>query len=347
MFNSTRRALLGTLLVCGAVGASQPLLAQAADEALIAAAKKEGLVYWYTSFEVNALARPLSAAFEKKYGIPVKFSRQNAGETAIKLTNEARAGNMQADAVDASVGVFGVLGNVLDDLAAAGVPVSQDAATAKTPLWAGATRYFYSAAVNTDLVKPGTEPKTYEDLLDPKWSGKINWTDDPTVNGPPGFIGNVLMTMGQEKGMNYLRKLAAQKIANIPGNHRVSLDQVIAGEYAIGLMNLNHQVAGSAKQGAPIAWLNMNPVVQTTQYVGLIKNRPHKAAGVLFVSYILSDEGQAFIRDAGYVPASATIKPLDPKLTPEGGGFTTTQITPQISRDNLDGWIKIFEELFR
>src|SRR5262245_9890384 len=72
----------------------------AADEALIAAAKREGEVVWYTTQIVSQLVRPVSVAFEKKYGIKVRATRANSTETAVKILNEAKAGRLQADIFD-------------------------------------------------------------------------------------------------------------------------------------------------------------------------------------------------------------------------------------------------------
>jgi ABC-type uncharacterized transport system YnjBCD substrate-binding protein len=74
--------------------------AQAADVALVDAAKKEGEVVWYTTQIISQLVRPVSAAFEKKYGIKVRATRANSTELAVKIINESRAGKPQSDVFD-------------------------------------------------------------------------------------------------------------------------------------------------------------------------------------------------------------------------------------------------------
>src|SRR5882757_2785335 len=92
------------LVVAGLVAMAGPLAA--ADPALIAAAKKEGEVVWYTTQIVSQLVRPVTAAFEKKYpGIKVRAIRANATETAVKILNEAKAGRLQADIFDGTTTV--------------------------------------------------------------------------------------------------------------------------------------------------------------------------------------------------------------------------------------------------
>jgi ABC-type Fe3+ transport system substrate-binding protein len=320
----------------------------AVDQALIDAARKEGSVVWYSGLIVNQVVRPIVDGFEKKYpGIKVQASRLTSSEAALKIINESRAGKPQADVFDGSSIVHrltaaGVVENYRPE-AAANFPASS-----KDPngVWTALNTYVLTAAANTDTVAEKDLPKTLDDLLNPRWRGKIAWTNDPTTAGPPGFIGAVLTHMGQEPGMAYLRKLAAQKIVNVPAAQRVVLDQVISGQYAIGLMTFNYHSVISAKDGAPVRWLPISPAVQLPNPGGLVKNAPHPNAGKLLLEYILSPEGQRVFRDADYIPANPDTPPKDPALLP-GKGFTAVVILPQDTADKLDGWVAIYNELFK
>src|SRR6202158_824657 len=84
-----------TAVLCLAAGS-----AHAADAALIAAAKKEGEVTWYTTQIIAQLVRPMSAAFEKTYGIKARSPRANSTELSVKISNESRAGRPQSDVFD-------------------------------------------------------------------------------------------------------------------------------------------------------------------------------------------------------------------------------------------------------
>src|SRR5690606_17674822 len=83
---------------------------------------------------------------------------------------------------------------------------------------------YLTTGYNTELVSDAEAPRTYEDLLDPKWEGRMAWADTTALSGPAGFIANVLRTMGDDKGINYLKRLSKQRIINVPGNQRVVLD---------------------------------------------------------------------------------------------------------------------------
>lgn len=337
-------AALATLHFFGVARAAT--LAPSAD--LIAAARKEGGVVWYSGMIVNQVVRPLSAGFEKRYpGIRVQAQRLISGDAALKIMNEARAAKPQADVFDGSATVFPLLaaGLVEPYRPPSATDFPADAKDAKG-FWTSINTYYMTPAINTDMVPEADAPRTWRDLLDAKWRGKMAWTNDPTMLGPPGFIGNILTGMGQDSGMEYLRALARQKIVNVPAAQRVVLDQVIGGQYAIGLMTFNNHSVISAADGAPVKWLPMSPVIAAPNPVGLIKDAPHPNAARLLIDYIVSDEGQAVLRDANYIPANPHVPPRDPTLTPEGGKFSVTVMTPEITATKLAVWTAIYRELF-
>lgn len=118
------------------------------------------------------------------------------------------------------------------------------------------------------------------------------WPVDGTPIGASGFIGNILMTMGEEEGMAYLDKLQQQRITSLAASQRTVLDRVIVGDFPVGLMVFNHHVAISKAEGAPIEFMAIEPVVQSASLIGLLKGGPDSNAGKLLVDFILSKEGQ-------------------------------------------------------
>src|SRR3954463_9390114 len=180
--------------------------ANAADAALITAARKEGEVVWYSTQIISQLVRPVTAAFERRYpGIKVRSTRANATETAVKILNEGKAGRPQADVTDGTTTVVPLkaAGQVLQWLPDAAKEYPADL---KDPdgYWIANNLFIITPAFNTSLVPRGSEPKTYADLLDPKWRGKMAWNGFPTSSGIGGFVGTVLAEMGEENGKAYL-----------------------------------------------------------------------------------------------------------------------------------------------
>ena len=321
---------------------------QAAEPALIDAAKKEGEVIWYTTQIIAQLVRPVSVAFEKKYGIKVRSTRANSTELSVKIINESRAGRPQSDVFDGTSTVVPLKkeGFVLQWLPD---PAKAYPAAYKDPegYWVANNLFFLTPGFNTALVPKGTEPRSYQALLDPKWRGKIAWSTSPTSSGGPGFIGTVLTEMGTESGMLYLRELSKQRIANIGSAAREVLDQVIAGEYLLALQIFNHHTVISAKKGAPVDWIKMEPVTGTLSVISVHKNAPHPNAAKLLVDFITSPEGQNIFRDAEYLPADPAVPALTPSLKPDEGRFRTHFFTPEQTEDNIVAWKKVYDDLFR
>ena len=162
----------------------------AIDSAVIDAAKREGEVVWYSTQIINQLVRPLAAAFENKYGIKVRYTRANANEVAVKILGESRAGRPQVDVFDGTSTVVPLKqeGFVLQwqpDAAKAYPDIYKD----PQGYWIASNLYINTPSYNTSLVAPGSEPRTYQDLLDPKWRGKMAWNALPSASGGVGFIG--------------------------------------------------------------------------------------------------------------------------------------------------------------
>ncbi len=323
--------------------------AQAASDELIAAATKEGKVVWYTTMIVDQAVRPIAKAFEEKYpGISVEFSRASSSDTGLKIINEGQAGRRTGDVFDGS-------GSYTAAKAAGMVePYTADSAQELDPgardpdgYWAVANYYFLTAAYNTDLVSADEAPKTYEDLLDPKWKGKMVWSVVSEPTGAPGFAGNMLMSKGEDAGMDYLKKLADQDVVNMTTSQRTVLDKVILGEFPVGLMTFNHHIPISKAKGAPVEWIAMEPLVSSASLVGLIKDAPHPNAGKLLIDFILSQEGQKVIASAGYLPSHPKVAAKVPSLMPNGPKpYATTFMSPKTVEENLKPWIKTIDDLF-
>jgi len=314
---------------------------------LIAKAKQEGEVVYYTDLIVDQIVRPLAAAFEAKYRIKVSYARADSQVNVLKILNEQKAGRVMSD-------IFG-LNTGLEVLIASGAArrfTTQNGEELperyRDPdhYWVSSHLFVITPALNTDLVPPAQRPHTYDDLLVPYWKDKTVWKPND-LTGAPGFIGNVLITMGETRGMEYLRKFARQGIRPVSASARAVLDHVIAGEYALSLQILNHHAAISATKGAPVDWVRMSPVTVAPGLVGMTAGAPHPNAGALFVEFMTSPEGQKIFQTADYLPARPDVPPRIPDLIPETGGFSGNVITPAITAKGYEHWNEVYKELFQ
>src|SRR5579871_2465528 len=178
------RSRLSPVLCAATLLAAGPV--RAADQALVDAAKHDGEVVWYTTQQIEQLVRPIVAAFEAKYGVKVRPVRANNTDLAVRIINESRAGRPQVDVFDGSATVVPLKreGYVLQWLPDA---ARDYAASSKDPegYWVATNVYVMTAAHNTSLVPKGTEPRTLQALLDPKWRGRIAWSGIPSNSAGP------------------------------------------------------------------------------------------------------------------------------------------------------------------
>jgi iron(III) transport system substrate-binding protein len=318
------------------------------DPALVEAARKEGQALWYTTLIVDQIVRPLIRSFHAQVpGVEVKFVRIDSGQQVVRLMNETRAGRVQADLWSVIDGAAPLVHNNIaaefDIASARGLP-----ATLVDPgrRWIATNLATRSLGHNTNLVPPDKAPRSYQDLLDPRWKGMLVWNPN-AMTGAWGFIATVLRTMGEDAGLAYLRKLARQDIIPLPIATRAVLDRVIAGEYAIGLEMVNAHVAISRSLGAPVAWVPLDAATTTLQVGGVTAGAPHPNAGRLFLDFITSRAGQEIFREANYIPMHPDVPAKDPKLKAEAGGYKQVVLSPEEVDTNAVRYQKIYQEIFR
>jgi ABC-type Fe3+ transport system substrate-binding protein len=338
-----------SLLVTGAeFSVTRAAEAYQPDPKLVEAAKKEGQVLLYTTHIVDQIVRPLIKGFQSYVpGIDVKYVRADGLSLTVRLTNEARANRVQSDIWCLVDSVGPVLQNgfaaEFEVPSAKGLP---QALVDPKHRWVATNLGVRSAAYNTQLVPKESAPRSYQDLLDPRWKGKIVW-NPKSMTGAWGFIATVIKSMGDEQGMNYLRKLAKQDVVPLPIAIRAVLDRVIGGEYAIGLEMNNTHAAISEAQGAPVKWVPLDPVSETIQVAGVTKGAPHPNAAKLFIDFMVSRTGQEIFRDNDYLPMHPEINAKIPELRPEQGGYRAVVYSPEEIDGESPRWAKIYEELFR
>ncbi len=314
------------------------------DPALIAAATAEGKVVWYTGLIEKEAAIPMAAAFMRRYpGIEAQVVRLNGEETARRIVEHAARGTPQADVFDSSTSVAVLVPAGLVEpyrsASAADIPAAY-----KDPdgNWASQVVYYTTIGFNTDLVAAEQAPATFEALLDPKWRGKMGWSSSGVASSA-GFVGNVLLTMGEQRGLAYLERLRQQQIRRLPGGGNELLAAVARGEVAIGLQIFNHHTLIQKKTGAHVGWVKFESLLGFSNPIGLVKNGPHPNAGKLLIDFVLSEPGQRVLARADHIPASSKVDAPDPDLKV---GFAYHFVSPQTVERDLPKWREIAKRLF-
>jgi iron(III) transport system substrate-binding protein len=333
----SRRDFLIAALATGVAGTSG--LSLAADPAkitpeLIAAAKKEGKVVYYTSVEVQ-IAQKVAKAFEEKFpGVKVQVERTGSERVLQRLAQEYSSRIYAADIVTTSDAAHfvnwkkeGILAPYLPEDVAKHFPKDQIDPDAAYLPWRASLSVI---AYNTRLVKPEEAPTSFADLLDPKWSGRL-------VKAHPSYSGTILTAtfqIARDIGWDYFEKLAQQKVMQVQsateppkklaqGERRVMVD---GNEY----LSIQMKAEGApieivyAKEGSPMI---VSPAA-------ILKQAPNPNAARLFQNWTHSLEGQQLLVDVGgmrsfhaQVKEPATRKPLkDIKVMKEDPAAVATQV---------------------
>ena len=264
----------------------------------------------------------------------------------MRVSNEAKAGRIQADLVDGTTTSITLKKMNLVEKWTPNVDLPE---RYKDPegYWMASQEYVLMPGYNTDMIPKGTEPKTFEDLLNPKFKGKMVWNTTPSSSAGQGFVGLVLMEMGEEKGRAYLEKLAKQDIAGMKAAARQVLDQVVAGEYAIALQIFHNHTTISQARGAPVYFLKIEPGLGVVLPMSVLKNSPHPNAGKLLFDFILSEEGQKMMAESGELPVLPSVPPKVAALRPGPDTFRAIYLPPEKLADSIAPWTKIYNEYFR
>ena len=321
------------------------------EQLLLEGARKEGQVVLYSAAIVNQALRPIAEAFMKKYPfIKLTFWRGDTEEIVAKVSAEVRAKNVVADLVEGTgVGELAVEAGLT-------VPFRTPATDALPEMyrdprgnWVSTRVSYFGIAYNTKLVPADQAPKSYDDLLDPRWKGKLAWRIG-TSSGTPLFITSIRMSRGEDKARAYLEKLAQQKMINFgSGSARTLVDRVIAGEFAIALNIFAHHPLISKAKGAPVNTQLLDPVPSTAGTMIVPRGVRHPYAAMLLADFILSQEGQGIFAKAEYFPVRPDVLPLETlaPVVPKTAGVKELFVSSeQLNRFN-DASQKIFEELFR
>jgi ABC-type Fe3+ transport system substrate-binding protein len=318
------------------------------EKILIEGAKKEGKVNFYTGLIVDQVVRPVKDAFEKEYPfLQIEFFRGNSERVAQKVLTEYQAKRYEVDVISGSAATTmvqraGYMQRFYSPHLAEYPPELKD----PKGFWGSTNVYFMTLGYNTRSVKASELPKTYEDLLHPRWKGQTMWSTS-RGSGAPQFIGNIFITMGQEAGKAYVQKLKGQNIAKSTASARQILDLVIAGEYPLAIQIFNHHAYISKTAGAPVEWQALEPVTATNNSIGLAKNAPHPHASMLFLDFVLSKKGQRVFQQSNYLPAHPEIPALQADLKPGGGRFKKANyLSPEILYDKGNEWVDYFQKEF-
>ena len=301
---------------------------------LIAGAKKEGSLTLYSSLPTEVMT-DVTNAFTRKYGVKVNLWRGASEQILQRVVTEAR-GNIFPDVVE-TAGPDIEAANREKLLQPIETPITAElmpeAVAANRP-WIVSRLSVFTIAYNTNVVRKADAPKSYQDLADPKWKGKLGIESDD---------GNWLMTMSQSLGEDAANKLFRDMVAkngmSVRKGHALLGNLIASGEVPVALDSYFDEISSFRKQGAPVETVFATPVVAMPTAVGVFKRAAHPYAGVLFVDFLLSQEGQTILASHNVVPTNTKVQHLPP-------GVKLTFMDVGKYLDENAKWTKIFKVIF-
>ena len=268
------------------------------DQRLIEKATKEGVVVVYTSLATTE-SIPLAKAFEKKYGIKVELWRALSDKVVQRAVTEAQARRHSVDVIETNGPELEALHRE-QLLQKAYSPHFADLIPQAIPshhAWVGTRLNMFVQIYNTKLVRKEDFPKSYQDLLDPKWKGRLGIEAEDV-----DWFCTVVKELGEEKGLKLFRDIVATNGLSVRKGHTLLAGLVASGEVPLGLTVYNHNADKLKKKGAPVDWDVIQPAIIRANGMALSRRPAHPNAAVLFYDFMLSD-GQKILAKNQYLTA--------------------------------------------
>ncbi len=295
-----------------ALKAVEGLTGKEREGKLIEGAKREGKMVFYGTTAIDHSKRILDE-FKQKYPfMTTGHYRSGAVDVYNKIAAEARARRYDVDVIDLLPGEAYTL--FKDGLVDPYLTPSREGIRKefmdKDGYWTGIFHLAVALGYNTDYVKKEEAPKTYEDLLDPKWKGRMSLD-----NQDMDLMGTLLEYWGREKTLKYFRDLAKNEPTMRRG-HTFQAQILAAGEVHVAPWLYGYRPLTMMRKGAPLEIVLLKPVLSVPTFLMLAKNAPHPYSAALFLDWVLARDGgmKIFAEELGRTGTRPGYKEKFPEL---------------------------------
>ena len=274
------------------------------------------------------------AAFTKKYGLKVKAWRAGSEAVLQRVSAESRGNRHEVDVVQNNAPeneaawreklLLEVVSPHYKDLMVGVVPAHNG--------YVGFTLDIWTAAYNTQAVKKDELPKTYADLADPRWKGRL-----AIEANNHAWFGTLMTELGEAQGAKLFDTIVATNGISVRKGHSVLANLVASGDVALALTVYSWIPEQLKKKGAPIENHIIQPLLAQPSTIALMKRAPNPASALLFYDFMLSPEGQKLLADNQFVPTS---KLIDSPLA----RVPIKLVDPVRVLDLQDKWLKSFDD---
>ncbi len=298
---------------------------------LIELAKKEGELSVYHVYPALPV---VMAAFTQKYGIKVRAWRAGSEAVLQRLSAESRGGRFDVDIVqnNAPENEAAYREKLLQEVWSPGLKDLMPGAAPAHKSWAAITLDIWVASYNTSAVKKEELPKTYADLTDPRWKGRLAIEANNHV-----WFGTLLGELGEDAGSKLFSQIVATNGISARKGHSVLANLVASGDIPLALTVYSWIPEQLKKKGAPIESIALQPLLAQPSTIAMLKRALNPASALLFHDFMLGP-GQKLLADAQFVPASKLIDSPFARLPMK-------LIDPAKALDQQDRWQKLFDDL--
>jgi iron(III) transport system substrate-binding protein len=300
-------------------------------------ARREGATLTlYTSLTVEDMAT-LNAAFEARHGVKVNMWRAASDKVLQRVLAEARVGRHDVDIIETNAPPLeslhreGVLQQVRSPEHAALIP----AALPAHGEWVGSRLNVFVQAYNTRLVQRVELPKSYAELLRPRWKGRLG-----IEAGDDDWFAGVVTALGEAQGLRLFRQLVDTNGVSVRRGHTLLTNLVASGEVPLALTVYNFTAEQLKRKGAPLDWFVIPPAIARANGLALARGAPHPHAALLYYDFMIGDAGQRILASRGFVPAR---RALQPPL----GAAPLRIVDPALLLDQGEKWARLYESIFR
>ncbi len=311
---------------------------QGADrtQRLLAGAKKEGTLSMYTSAQGDDMGA-LVAVFEKKYGIKVSMFRTSSEKVLQRAVTEARANRHTVDVLETNGPELESMHRekILQKVASPHHANLIGPALRPHGEWVGTRLNVFVQAYNTKLVKKEELPKSWEDLAQPRWKGRLGIEAEDA-----DWLSGVMEDLGEARGTKLFKDIVAKNGISVRKGHTLLTQLVASGEVPFALTVYNYKAEQLKQKGAPIAWLAVGTAIARPNGVGIARRAPNPHAALLFYDFEISEEGQKVLVSRDFVPVN---RKVDTPL----GRLPLRFVDARVMLDEYDKWVKLYEEIFR
>jgi iron(III) transport system substrate-binding protein len=319
------RAALPALICCA-------FAAHAQNASQLECAKKEGEVMVYHSTQLEDL-KPVFDAFTRKYGVRVTDWRSSSENVVQRTISEARANKNTADFIENNSPEQEALRRerLLKKMDSPHFADLRPGTLGAHHEYATSTMDVFVQPYNTDKVKKEEVPKTFEDLADPKWKGRLGIEAEDQA-----WFGTFLKHYGEDKGLRLFRDIVEKNGLSVRKGHTLLANLVNSGEVPLALTVYNYKPPQLKAKGGHIDWVVLQPAIAQLHAVAVLNKAPHPCSAALLFDFFLG-EGQPILAERNFVPSSTKVKsPL--------GDTPIRFIDPAETLEKQDQWLKLYQD---